>query len=141
MTEAALAPGSKVVIAPSRVHGLGVFAIEPIRTGEVIEECPCLPLERGFEHLPSVINHYLYEWPLDGDGRAVVWGSASVFNHDPSPNATWRTMPDPPRIVFTAARDIGAGEEVFINYGEDYWQRHDDYPNIDGAPERTLPTC
>jgi SET domain-containing protein len=138
MTQAALAPGSKVVIAPSRVHGLGVFAIEPIRKGEVIEECPCLPLERGYEHLPSVINHYLYEWPYGGDGRAVVWGSASIFNHAPSPNANWQTLDDPPRCVFRATRDIGAGEEVFIDYGDEYWQRHDDYPGIAGAPARNL---
>ncbi len=138
MTNAALESNPKVVIAPSPVHGLGVFATEPIAVGELIEECPCLPLEQGFERLSSVINHYLYEWPFDGDGRAVVWGSASIFNHSTRPNASWQTLDGPPRYVFRANREIEAGEEIFIDYGKDYWQHHDGYPSIDDAPSRSL---
>lgn len=138
MTNTALESNPKVVIAPSPVHGLGVFAVEAIAKGELIEECPCLPLEHGYERLSSVINHYLYEWPLNGNGRAVVWGSASIFNHSEQANASWQTHDGPPRYVFEARRTIAAGEEIFIDYGREYWQHHDGYPPIEGAAERTL---
>lgn len=129
---------TKILIARSPVHGFGVFAACRIDADEIIDECPCLPLEQGYEGLPSVINHYLYAWPREGDGRAAVWGSASIFNHSSSPSATWETMDDPPRCVFRATREIAAGEEIFIDYGSDYWERHDAYPPIDGAPGRAL---
>jgi len=38
------------------------------------------------------------------------------------------------------ASEIEAGEEIFIDYGKDYWQHHDGYPSIDDAPSRSLRT-
>lgn len=108
-------------IGPSPVHGNGVFATRDIRKGQVIEKCPCIILEDGWQRIQTVLHDYLYCWPKEGDGRAIVLGNGSVFNHDVKPNADWVTDEASRQCVYTATRDIAAGEEVFINYGQDYW--------------------
>jgi hypothetical protein len=57
---------------------------------------------------------YCYEW-RDG-GVAVALGCGSLYNHDPNPNATFERHTDTDTLVVYAARDITAGEEIFIDY-------------------------
>lgn len=108
-------------IGPSPVHGNGVFATRDIRKGEVFDRCPCIVIEDGWQRVQTVLHDYLYCWPKDGDGRAVVLGNGSVFNHDANANADWVTDEAGRQCVYHATRDIQAGEEIFIDYGQDYW--------------------
>jgi hypothetical protein len=80
------------------------------------------------------IEGYCYEWPLGGDGRALALGEASFLNHGPSvrdghgsnngsaarANLTWETDETRGRIRFRATRDIEVGEELLIDYGNEY---------------------
>jgi len=115
-----LSPATR--IGPSPVHGNGVFATRDIRKGEVIDRCPCIVLEDGWQRIQTVLHDYLYCWPKDGDGRAIVLGNGSVFNHDAKANADWVTDEAGRQCIYSATRDIKAGEEIFINYGQDYWE-------------------
>lgn len=108
-------------IAPSAIHGNGVFATRLISKGQVIERCPCIILEPGWQRVATVLHDYLYCWPKEGDGRAIVLGQGSLFNHDAKPNADWVTDEAGRQCVYHAVRDIQPGEEILINYGDDYW--------------------
>ena len=86
--------------------------------------CRCLVLNRPIEAVDEPLASYVYEWPLGGDNTAVALGDASLFNHDDRPNADWKTDVQNEMMVFHALRDLEPDEEVFIDYGEAYWERH-----------------
>lgn len=108
-------------IAPSAIHGNGVFAVRDIAKGQIIEQCPCIVLEDGWQKIETVLHDYLYCWPFDGEGRAIVLGNGSLFNHDPHPNAKWTTDVASRQCIYAATRDIPKNHEIFIDYGSDYW--------------------
>ncbi len=111
----------------SPIDRFGVFAVERITKGTIVEEAPCLILERGYETLNTVLNHYLFAWPKHGDGRAIVFGNASLLNHSANPNLEWDTDEGREVVVFTASRDIEAGEEILVDYDDEYWKMHHSY--------------
>jgi len=63
------------------------------------------------------ISWYVFDWEglTARNYVALGLGYASIYNHSYEPNARYaREAPDV--LVFTAVRDIAAGEEVTINY-------------------------
>ncbi len=106
-------------IGPSPLHGLGVFAVEPIAEDEVVEVAPVLYIpEPEAEHVArTMLREYYFQWE---EGVAVALGYGSVYNHSYTPNATY--MPWPLRgyphgvFVLAALGPIAAGEEITFNY-------------------------
>jgi len=109
-------------VGPSAIHGLGLFAVSPVREGTPVwrfqtgfdqvfteEEFAALPpLARGY------LRHFAFRaaredsWVLSGD-------DSRFMNHDAQPNTG--TPPDAPAPVTTVAlRDIAAGEELTCDY-------------------------
>ena len=107
----------KVTLAPSKIHGVGVFAIRDILQGErlYLDQYPqpfnvpyssfgkLFPEVRQLilEHWPSVVNGQLFAQP---DTRHLCY-----MNHSLHPNYS--------RLTDTAREDIKCGEEIT----EDYW--------------------
>lgn len=93
-------------VAPSAIHGQGLFARIPIRDGEVIG--------------------YLQGRPSTKNGDYVLWISATrgievlcdlrYINHSDSPNACYYDD-----LSVVALRDIAAGEEITHDYGCNDW--------------------
>ena len=93
-------------VAPSAIHGRGLFASTPIRGGDVIG--------------------YLQGRPSSEDGDYVLWISATrgievicdlrFINHSDDPNACYY---DDFSVV--ALRDIAPGEEITHDYGCNDW--------------------
>jgi SET domain-containing protein len=104
-----------VYAAPSRRHGLGVFAAHRIMQGTIIERCPVLVV--AAQHVASLersgMYGYLYEW--DGDA-GVALGFGCLYNHSFEPNAEYEAWIDDKLVVVRALRTIGAGEEITLNY-------------------------
>lgn len=121
LSRSADSPMPLTYVAPSPIHGQGVFALGDIRAGQIIQRCPSIILEPQWGQIQTVLHDYLYCWPKEGDGRAVVLGHGSLFNHDPKPNADWTTDLDSGMFTYLALRDIPAHQEIFIDYGQDYW--------------------
>lgn len=109
----------KTKLRPSRVHGMGVFAVEFIPKGTRVWE-----YREGFDHrvseayvenLPeparSSIRHYSAIW---GGGYVISADDARFLNHSDSPNL--QTFADPD--IDVALRDIQAGEELLEDYRE-----------------------
>jgi SET domain-containing protein len=113
---AALIPSSKIAAAPSPVHGLGVFATEPIAVGEIIERCPVLRIPAAqLENLDATLLYeYYFAW--DGDG-GVALGFGSLYNHSSEPNAEYHKELEANVVVVRALTAIAAGEEITFCYG------------------------
>jgi len=122
---------NKAYIAQSKVSGRGVFALNDIAVGEVIEICPMVPLiNRSRYQLEPNIWKYCYTKPLcdcadcknHGFLFYMVAGYGMMYNHQDNNTATFRF--DYNELVGTviAIKEIKAGEEIFVNYGPDYFK-------------------
>jgi uncharacterized protein len=100
--------------------GRGVFASRPFRKGQVIARDPVLvvsPENRQALH-DSELGDYFFMWTGAADG-CVALGYGSLYNHSYAPAATYGRDYRNRTMVFTALRDIAAGEEITINYNGD----------------------
>ncbi|HEU4839385.1 MAG TPA: SET domain-containing protein-lysine N-methyltransferase [Micavibrio sp.] len=112
----------KVYVDRSPIHGLGVFAGEDIKKGEVVWE-----MVRGFdrvytqaeyESFPEQARKYLDTYAYwDGEGIHLCGDQGIYTNHSETPNvgsvAEW---PDPGSDYEYALRDIAKGEEITSDY-------------------------
>jgi SET domain-containing protein len=110
----------KTCLAPSRIHGIGLFASEPIPRGTVVwRRNPAVDvalsdgdLARLAEPCRAQVLRYAYldptirRWILCGD-------DARFFNHADRPNCRDTREVDGETV---AARDIEAGEELTADY-------------------------
>ena len=109
-------------VAPSAIHGMGLFAVEAIPRGT-----PVWRFEPGFDReftprqfaaLPPEAQAHL-RWFAYVDRKSAAWvlngDHACFMNHSADPNTGAPKDATPP-IVTTARRDIGAGEELTCNY-------------------------
>jgi uncharacterized protein len=104
-------------LEPSRLGGLGVFAVAPVAAGALVESCPLLPVSQQVrDELPDRVVVV----PGRGPERvAVPLGYGALYNHSAVPNLTWSVTTRVMRLV--AARDVAAGEELCIDYGPDWF--------------------
>jgi len=98
--------------------GLGLFARVPIKKDDFI-------LEYTGERIPTVVaderdSKYLFEldadWTIDGETKE---NTARYINHDCYPNTETDIVNG--KIIFEAIRDIAAGEELTVDYGDEYF--------------------
>ncbi|MGD9904341.1 MAG: SET domain-containing protein [Vicinamibacterales bacterium] len=111
-----------VTLAPSAIHGLGVFAARPIPAGTPVWRFTAgfdLDLDPGLveaqpEPSRTTLRHYGY---VDSRLQRFILccDDYRFVNHSDDP--TLRTEPGEPHGVDVAARDIAAGEELTIDYG------------------------
>jgi SET domain-containing protein len=119
------APGTtkgRLQVRQSGVHGKGVFALVPIKKGELIleytgEVITWTEALRRHPHDPSQPDHTFYfhlsdELVIDGK----VGGNASKWiNHSCAPNV--EADDESGQVYLLATRGIRAGEELFFDYG------------------------
>lgn len=108
---------AKVKLAPSSVHGVGVFAMRDIKKGEKLtpDNIPSL-FDIPYEVLkkkvrPEIVKEVLGQYPLVTTGSHFLYPTTrfiSYMNH--SIDANYDSKGD---IVL---RDIEAGEEIFEDY-------------------------
>ncbi len=105
-------------VAPSPISGRGVFAERFFASGELLERCEVLriPASQLKTVQETVLAQYLFSCD-DGSGDvAIALGHGSVYNHSDDANAEYVKDAGNNLIVFTARRDIAAGEEVTVTY-------------------------
>ncbi len=99
--------------------GLGLFAGEDIKKDQLIIEYTGDRIsaeeadKRGGRYLFTVTEDLV----IDGKGRA---NTARYINHSHAPNAEAEHEVTEDRIYVRAADDINMGEEITMDYGEDY---------------------
>lgn len=105
-------------IAETPHAGRGVFALEPIASGSLIEECPILELSQDELQvlMPTMLGNYFFQWGPAREEGALALGYGSLFNHSFSPNATYIRKLHTKTLMFVSVRDIAVGEEITVNY-------------------------
>lgn len=116
----------KVYVAPSQIHGFGVFAKFRIGKNEIIEECPVIHVS-PYDNPPSdILERYVFGWPggsLTPESIVMPAGYGAIYNHSTKNNATWKSSVVRGTFFFYALRDIEQDEEILTCYGDEkYWE-------------------
>lgn len=109
--------------------GLGVFATEDIEQDELVERCPLLQLAwRSQYHGDPQIKKYCFplhcsceDCQKNSNRLFLVLGYGSLYNHQDENNCKPIFNFQDLLADFTAIKPIKKGEEIFINYGENYF--------------------
>ena len=107
-----------VFIAPSELHGRGVFAAEPIEAGAIIEICPVLvlpPKDLTLIH-KTALHDYYFLWGDAETDCGIVLGYGSIYNHSYEPNAEYTPDYVGDTLTIYAYKNIAAGDEITFNY-------------------------
>ena len=95
-----------------------MYSLKKILKGEVIEVCPLITdYKKNFEK--SKIKDYTFKSKFKPDQEVIVFGMCSMYNHSDNYNVAHNQ--DPENMIYRAARDIKKGEELYVNYGDNYW--------------------
>ncbi len=123
-------PSVKIQVQKSTTHGYGVFAIEDIEEGELIEESRMMRtgLRSNYTH-DVVLRDYF--WGLNkctcdecrehGFVQFMGLGYLVLYNHQDQPNTKQKIEFDREVMTIIARRNISKGEEIFVTYGPKYW--------------------
>lgn len=108
-------------------YGFGVFTREFIPSDTVLEECHYIRYRRD-ECQSLTINDYVYELADPPEGadedkgfNALVLGFGSIYNHSFENNAHYLFDSEKGVFVYQAIRDIQPEDQIFISYGERWW--------------------
>ncbi|KAG9245291.1 hypothetical protein BJ878DRAFT_25632 [Calycina marina] len=137
--EISLTRGENLVLVLDTPKGRGVFASKDIPAKTVLEVSPVLVLDpvENSEHICKTdLYNYTYNWPYMPPipakvqqeaspkskittTQAVIFGLGSMFNHSTMfQNVGWERDVTKLVITYTSLRDIKAGEELCISYGD-----------------------
>ena len=107
----------------SSIHGVGVFAAEPIKKGQIIwramrelkldtvvarSALPSLPPEAQ-----RIVQHYGYRSPAMPDHYIIEFDNDRFMNHSNTPNTDFTSSE-----IGLATQDIAQGEEITCDYRE-----------------------
>ena len=105
----------KVGVSPT-LHIRGIIATEEISAGQLVERCPAIVYQSNEHADQTVFSKYVFEW--DATHEALALGYGSLMNHAEAPNVEVDFDTKRREIIFTAKREIHAGEELTIHYND-----------------------
>eukprot|EP00669_Euglena_mutabilis_P000299 TRINITY_DN1041_c0_g1_i1.p1 TRINITY_DN1041_c0_g1~~TRINITY_DN1041_c0_g1_i1.p1 ORF type:complete len:219 (-),score=70.54 TRINITY_DN1041_c0_g1_i1:153-788(-) len=107
-----------VTIGPSKIHGRGMFALQDFDESEIVEVSPTLEVHHSC--VGGILEDYVY-YGDKKDNRVLVMGYGMMYNSWKKPNL-WYYRDSDANFVFVASRPIRKGEELCIDYGEEWWE-------------------
>lgn len=99
-------------------YGRGVFANKNYEIGDIIELAPYI--EDSTNNFKGVIRDYMFSKNDDRIISVIAFGFASMYNHSDISNAEWKI--DDNFVIIKCVKPIKKDEEIFINYGNQYWE-------------------
>ena len=99
-------------------HGRGVFATRRFVKGELVESCPTVEVPDS--EVTGRLGDYVYLSVRNRDVLLVL-GYGMLYNHSENPNVEY-VQEDPGTIEFLALRAVKPGDELMIDYGEEWWE-------------------
>jgi hypothetical protein len=118
-----LIKSNKIEVRASNIAGYGIFTIDTIEEGEIIEECIiCNPSDKdysNYDYLES-INRF-QQYTFDGDPHPLmITGLCGLFNHSSNHNTEIEQDLEYERVVrVVALKRISKNTELFFDYGWD----------------------
>jgi len=97
-----------------------VIAKTQFAKGEIVEIAPVLFVGPETKAVPR-LKDYIFEIDKMKQIYGVVLGYGSLYRHNENPNITFAYNSKNRQMYFISARTINAGEELYIDYGKDYW--------------------
>ena len=104
-----------IQVKKSEIHGKGVFAVNDIKKNKIIEICNILEVKR--RKVKGIFKDYVFRKNRKKSFLALGYGS--LYNHSNDNNAIVEYEND--LLYILAVKDIKKGQEIFINYGDNYW--------------------
>ena len=130
MLKESLMQPTKLQVRPSEIGGYGVFAVEDISQGEVVEEATFGKMKYRTSHIyAKEIEQICYTYPcgcnmcqLVGRQLCLSSGHIDLYNHgdDEEQNVKFEWNKEDRIITVRATKCIANGEEVLHNYGPNY---------------------
>jgi SET domain-containing protein len=117
-----LNPPNVYVKDTGTARGRGVFAARAFGPGEVVEVCPVVLFRKEYKVLHRELKTIVFHWEVpEGEAatQALALGYGSLYNHANPSNLRYETDNETLLMRFIAVREIGAGEELTINYNAD----------------------
>lgn len=99
-------------------HGRGVFATRRFAAGELVERCHTVELADS--EVTGQLGDYVYTSVKEGD-VLIVLGYGMLYNHSADPNVEY-VQDEPSTVTFLALRTVKPGDELTIDYGDDWWE-------------------
>ena len=100
-------------------YGRGVYAARAFAKGDAVESCPTLEAAR--RQVIGELGDYVFGSNESEDEVILPLGYGMLYNHSSDPNCEY--VQDGPRVIaFVTLRDVEAGEELYIDYGEEWWE-------------------
>ena len=105
-------------IAPTENKGRGVFTIQNIESGTIVEVAPVIIMSREERKLldETLLHDYIFEWGRDKQQCCMALGYVPVYNHSYKSNCEYEMDFENETISIRSVHFIKAGEELFINY-------------------------
>lgn len=115
-------------VKQSHIHGIGVFADKPFKKDEIVEKFPIVPLSfrTNYQGDARVLDYSAIrfceceECKRHGYTIFMRFGYGALYNHQDNNNATLYIDYRKYYGTCTAFKDIEQGEEITINYGDQY---------------------
>tara|TARA_R110000803_G_scaffold111684_1_gene180125 strand:+ start:66 stop:476 length:411 start_codon:yes stop_codon:yes gene_type:complete len=116
--------GKKIYLKDTHDKGMGVYAGENIKKGELIEQCYLITVDTKQSELGTLYD-YVFNYPQNGKFKSLVLplGYGCIYNHDDNHNAIWVDSKKDKHFNYIAVSDIKVGEEICTDYGETYWSQ------------------
>ena len=122
----------KLEVKMSPVHGRGVFTKDILKSGQLIERYPLMPMAFRLRYhgdpmlLSNVLIHTSCPCPdckTHGPSMFMQGGNGMYYNHQDSNNAKIRVNWDFLYAEIVATKIIRQDQEVYIDYGKNYpWE-------------------
>jgi uncharacterized protein len=98
--------------------GYGVFANKDYKKDDIVEINRFLE----FSDNRTGLEDYVFKSHLDNTKNIIVLGNGSIFNHHDNNNVNYYFMDGKGFFMYKANKDIKKGEEMYINYGSNWFQ-------------------
>ena len=100
-------------------YGRGVFATRAFAANEALEHCPTLELPG--DEVVGQLGDYVFGSNENEDDVILLLGYGMLYNHSAAPNVEY--VQEEPRVIkFVAIRPVEPGDELTIDYGEEWWE-------------------
>lgn len=97
--------------------GLGVYARYGLMKGDVAEVAPYIIVGQSYDDAYENGHVDAITWAYNVNGKlAIALGYGSLYNHSYKANVDWKIRTRSKTILYTAYKDIDAGDELTINY-------------------------